>query len=100
MKANRQGLELLNCATGGAVLCAKHIAHETYPNVAQLSLIHGRPMCVPIRDQYARSDADLGGKRKKTEETGSPSSLNLINDVAISKYDVTRNEDGASAVLS
>ena len=44
---NIQRMTLLNCAAGGALLCATHTRlHKTYTNVAQaaIPLYNGRPM--------------------------------------------------------
>ena len=50
INTNRQRMTLLNCASGGAKLCATHTRiHKTYRNVAQaaMPLYNGGPMCVP-----------------------------------------------------
>ena len=78
IKTNRQRLALLNCAAGGAMLCATHILacllHKAYPIVAQaaISLYNGRPMCVYRGDKYANASLHRGGKKEKTKESGTP----------------------------
>ena len=50
INTNRQRMTQLNCASGGAMLCATPTRlHKTYTNVAQaaIPLYNGRPMCVP-----------------------------------------------------
>ena len=50
INTNRERMTQLNCASGGAMLCASHTRlHKTYTNVAQaaIPLYNGRPICVP-----------------------------------------------------
>ena len=69
INTNRQRMTLLNCASGGAMLCATHTRlHKTYTNVAQaaMPLYNGRPMCVP-KGYIARASLDLVGKKEKAK---------------------------------
>ena len=75
INTNIQRMTLLNCASGGAMLCATHTRlHKTYTNVAQAAIPY-RPLyhyttvdlCVYRMDTYASASLDLVGKKEKAK---------------------------------
>ena len=70
INTNRQRMTLLNCASGGAMLCATHT--HVYIKLTRMShrpLYHYTTvdLCVYRRDTYASASLDLVGKKEKAK---------------------------------